>query len=178
MAGTLVIKQIKPRRFNDKAFRASLLGQMTKTKNDMLKDFQKTTATWKHKVEFEAALSQSLGGASVHVITTDEIYNYVNNGTDPHPIFAGQYTGLSNKKALSFKWGGKGSYRPKTRPRIIGSTPGGPTGPRVARAYVQHPGTKPRKFDLTIGKKWEPMFKRRMEQAMSKAAQASGHGIP
>lgn len=178
MAGTLVIKQIKPKRFNDKAFRASLLGGMTKTKNDILKDFQKTTATWKHKVTFEAALSQSLGGASVHVITTDEIYNYVNNGTEPHPIFAGQYTGLSNKKALSFRWGGKGSYKAKTKPRYIGSLPGGATGPRVARPYVQHPGTKARKFDEMIAKKWQPMFKRRMEQQMSKAAKASGHGIP
>ena len=176
MAGALVVKQIKPQRLKEDKLRLALLNGMRDVQKGMLKDFQATTATWEHKVEFEVAKSIAIAQSpTAHVITTDEIYNYVNNGTDPHPIFAGQYTGLSNKKALSFR---SGKYRPKTRPRVIGSTPGGATGPKIARPYVEHPGTKARKFDEIIQKKWMPRFKRLMEQAMSRAAQASGHGIP
>ena len=177
MTGVLVIKQINPAKLKEDAMRLALLNPIRKAADDMHKDFKATTATWHHKVEFEKAVSLALGGPSIHIVTYDLIYGYVNDGTKPHPIFAGYYTGLSSKMALSFQWGGKGSYRPKTHPGVIGSTPGGPSGPRVAMPYVQHPGTKARKFDEAIRKKWEPMFKRRMEDAMKAAAKASGHSI-
>ena len=176
MPGAIVVKIIKPQRLKDDKLRLALLNGMRDTQRGMFKDFEATTKTWKHKVKFQGAKSIAMAKSpTVHVITNDEIYRYVNDGTKPHPIFAGIYTGRSNKKALSF---GKGKYRPKTRVRVIGSTPGGPTGPKIARPYVQHPGTKARKFDETIQKKWTPRFKRLMEQAMSRAAKASGHGIP
>lgn len=177
MAGVLVFKAIKPEKLKEDAMRLALLNPLHKVGRDIHADFKKTTATWQHKVEFEVAVSLALGGASVHVITTDRIYGYVNDGTVPHPIFAGYYTGLSSKRALSFQWGGKGSYRAKTTPGFIGSQPGGPTGPRVAKPYVQHPGSKARGFDVAIQKRWEPEFKTRMEQGMSDAATASGHSI-
>ena len=176
MPGAIVVKIIKPQRLKDDKLRLALLNGMRDTQRGMFKDFEATTKTWKHKVKFQGAKSIAMAKSpTVHVITNDEIYRYVNDGTEPHPIFAGIYTGRSNKKAL---WFGKGKYRPKTRVRVIGSTPGGPTGPKIARPYVQHPGTKARKFDETIQKKWTPRFKRLMEQAMSRAAKASGHGIP
>ena len=175
MAGAIVIKQISPTKLKEDAMRLAMLNPLHKVAREMLADFEKTTESWEHKVEFKVAVSLALGGPSVHITTDDEIYGYVNNGTDPHLIWAGAYTGLSNKKALSFRWGGKGSYKAKTTPRKIGSQPGGPTGPRVAMPYVQHPGTKARKFDEEIQKLWEPKFKRRMEQVMSDVAQASGH---
>jgi hypothetical protein len=176
MPGAIVIKEIKPQRLKEDKLRLALLSGMKEAQDGMLKDFKKTTATWEHEVEFETAKSIAMAQSpTVHVITTDRIYGYVNNGTDPHPIFAGIFTGLSNKKALSFR---SGKYRAKTRPRVIGSTPGGASGPKIARPYVQHPGTKARKFDEVIQKNWTPKFKRLMEKAMSRAAKASGHGIP
>ena len=176
MAGALVVKVIKPQRFKEDKLRLALLSGMKEAQKGMLTDFQATTKTWKHKPKFEVAKSIAMAQSpTVHVITTDRIYGYVNDGTKPHPIFAGIYTGLSNKKALSFR---SGKYHPKTRPRVISSTPGGASGPKIARPYVEHPGTKARKFDETIQKKWTPRFKRLMEQAMSRAAKASGHGIP
>ena len=171
MAAAIQIKVIKPQRFKDAQFKREIEKAAKVAAKDMQKDFQLTTKTWKRKPKFEQIISVA-PNVEVLVGTDDEIYGYVNDGTRPHLIFP------KRAKALSFQWGGKGSYRPKTKPRFIGSVPGGPTGPRVARPYVQHPGTKAREFDQTIQKKWTPRFKRLMEQAMSRAAKASGHGIP
>ena len=171
MTGVLVIKQINPTKLKEDAMRLALLNPIRKAANDMQVDFKKTTASWQHKVTFEKTVSLAIGGPAAQVSTNDPIYGYVNDGTVPHAIFP------KRAKALSFQWGGKGSYRAKTTPGFIGSQPGGPTGPRVAKPYVQHPGTKARAFDEAIKKKWEPMFKRRMEDAMKAAAKASGHSI-
>jgi len=79
---------------------------------------------------------------------------------------------------LVFPWAGYGSYRPKTRPRVIGSTVGGPTGPLVAFPHVHHPGIKePRHFDEEVEKTTKPKFVANMNQAMSEARRASGHAI-
>lgn len=171
MPAAVQIKIIKPARFKDKAFKSAMRVAARAAGKEMEKDFKKTVATWKKKPKFEKIVAVD-PNVEVLVGTDNEIYGYVNDGTRPHPIFA------KRAKALSFRWGGKGSYRPKTKPRFIGSVPGGPTGPRVAFPYVQHPGTKARKFDETIQKKWTRAFKTRMEKAMSSAAKTSGHGIP
>lgn len=171
MPAAVQIKTIKPQRFKDEAFYNAILKAAQEAANAMQADFEKTTETWEHEVKFEQVISVD-PDVEVLVGTDDEIYGYVNDGTKPHPIFA------KRAKALRFQWGGKGSYRPKTTPKIIGSKPGGPTGPIVHRPYVQHPGTKARKFDITIERKWRAPFKRRMEKAMSDAGKASGHGIP
>ena len=169
MAAVLTVKEIKPARFKSKAFRDAMLKAAKQAGKEIEKDFKATTATWNHKVKFETAVSVD-PNVEVLVGTDDEIYGYVNYGTRPHPIFA------KKGKALVFPWGGPGSYRAKTRPKVIGSSGGGATGPIVAFPYVQHPGTKAREFDKVIQKKWTPRFKRLMEQAMSRAAKASGHG--
>ena len=181
-ASAIVIKEIKPQRFNDRAFKKAIQDAAKEAAKGMEKDFKKTTATWQHKVTFTKIVSV-MPDVEILVGTDDQIYTYVNDGTGlygpkkkKYPIFAGIYTGKSNKKALSFQWGGPGSYRAKTSPGKIGSTAGGPSGPMVAFPYVEHPGIKPRKFDITIQEKWESRFKRQMEKAMSKAAKASGHG--
>lgn len=176
MAEAIVVKTIKPARFNDAAFKRKLFAAMDAEAQDMKQDFEKTTDTWEHDVKFTIASTVKPNGPEVLVGTDDEIYGYVNDGTKRHPIFAGIFTGKSTKKALSFQWGGKGSYRPKTTPRVIGSKSGGSSGPQVVRPFVQHPGTKGRHFDEVIEKKHKPKFKRRMEKAMSDAAKASGHG--
>ena len=170
MTGVLVFKAIRPGRFNDAVFATTIRAAAAKAAQDMHTDFKSTTATWSHYVEFETLFDMN-PGPTVFIGTDDKIYGYVNDGTVPHPIFP------KHAKALSFQWGGKGSYRAKTTPGVIGSQPGGPTGPRVAKPYVQHPGTKARRFDVAMLKRWDPRFKRRMEDAMSEAARASGHSI-
>ena len=174
---TIVVKEIKPARFKSEAFTHAITAAANKAAKDIEKDFKATTKTWKHKPKFIKMVDTKTSPVQVLVATDDEIYGYVSGGTKPHPIYAGIYTGKSNKKALSFRWGGKGSYRAKTRPGVIGSKGGGPSGPMVAFPYVQHPGTKARNFDKTIQKKWEPRFKRLIEQAMSIGSKNSGHSI-
>ena len=166
MAAVLTVKEIKPARFKDKAFKAELAKAAKQAGKDIKKDFQATTKTWKHKVKFTVVSSVD-PNVEVLVGTDDEIYGYVNYGTRPHLIFPKKPGGV-----LAFP----SSYTAKTKPRVIGSTAGGSSGPIMVRPYVEHPGTEAREFDKVIQQKWTPRFKRLMEQAMSRAAKASGHG--
>lgn len=171
MASAIVVKEIKPARFKDEAFTAAMQAVAKEVGREMVLDFRETTRTWKHKPKFEL-LTAVNPNVEVLVGTDDEIYGYVNDGTRPHTIRP------KRAKALAFKWGGKGSYMPKTKPKVIGSTPGGPRGPQVAFPEVHHPGTEARNFDDEIEKKWRPKFRRLCEAAMKSGAAKSGHGIP
>ena len=166
MPAALQVKQIKPARFKDKAFRDEMLKAAKSAGKDIKKDFQATTKTWKHKVKF-TVISSVDPNVEVLVGTDDEIYGYVNDGTRPHLIFPKKLGGV-----LAFP----SAYTAKTKPRVIGSTTGGGSGPTVFAGYVEHPGTEAREFDKVIQEDWTPKFKRRIEQAMSRAAKASGHG--
>lgn len=171
----ILMKAIKPKRLKDQDMRLELLNAMRKAGRAIQKDFEKTTRTWEHKPKFEALTSLTGPGPVVLVGTDNLIYKFVDEGTKPHPIFAGVYTGKSNKKTLAFQWGGPGSYTAKTTPRIIGSQAGGQSGEGVLRAYVQHPGIKAREFDLTIQALWRTKFRDDMQAAMKQAAERSGH---
>lgn len=168
----LAMKAIKPQRMRDDRLRLALLNATRRAGTAIRRDFAKTTATWEHKPTFEEIISLTGPGPVIVVGTDDKIYRYVNDGTRPHPIFAGIYTGKSNKKALRFAPGSQ----PKTQPRVIGSTPGAPGSGVVMTPYVQHPGTKAREFDEEIARIWKIKFKRWMEDAMREAAKESGHG--
>jgi len=167
------VKLIKPSTLNQDKMRLAFLNAMRKQATEIKREFEKTTESWEHEVKFESTvgLRRTPPGPEVLVWTDDEIYGYVNDGTRPHPIFP------VRARMLRFQWGGKGSYTPKTTPRVIGSKSGGPSGPVVHRPYVQHPGTEARHFDEEIQKQHEPKFKRAMEKAMSDARKASGHAI-
>ncbi len=169
----ILIKEIKPSRLKVDALRLELLNEMRKVGTAVKKDYEKTTRTWKHKPKFEVSVSLKQPGPTLIVETDDEIYRYVDKGTKPHLIFAGIYTGKSSKKALSFPV----RSAPKTRPGMLRSMPGFKSSAKVARPYVQHPGSKPRGFEEAIGKIWTPKYKRWMEAAMRKAARASGHAL-
>ena len=176
-SGVLIIKQIKPSRLKVDAMRLALLNPLHKMQREILKDFEATVATWNHEVKWLSAVSLALGGPSVTIVTEDPIYRYVNDGTKPHEIWPGAYTGLSDKTVLMFP----SAFTPKTEVGVIGSTAGSSGGPMVftnyKKPYVNHPGNKPRHFDVAIREKWEPRFKDYMEAAMRDVACASGHGM-
>lgn len=167
------VKLIKPKTLNQKGMRLAFLNAIRKQATAIKKEFEKTTETWETDVKFESivGLRRRPPGPELLVFTDNEIYGYVNDGTEPHFIFP------KKKKALSFQWGGKGSYTPKTVPRHIGSKMGGPQGHMQSFAWVEHPGTKGRHFDEEIEKLMRPRFKRAMEKAMSDARKKSGHAI-
>ena len=170
----ILVKEIKPSAMKVDAMALELVKGMREVGKEIQKDFEKTTKTWKHKPKFVQTFAIKPGvGPELLVGTDDEIYRYVDEGTKPHLIFAGIYTGKSNKKALAFP----SKFGAKTKPGVIGSTAGMSGGPTVVRPYVSHPGTKARHFDKEIQKKWTKLYKRRMERAMAKAAKASGHAL-
>jgi hypothetical protein len=174
--GALKMRTVKPSKLKTKEMRDKLRNGLRRVGAGMLKDFKRTTATWEHPVEFHE--STHVAGddqeIAVEVWTEDEIYGYVNNGTKPHEIWAGFYTGKSDKKVLAFVPGSV----PKT---TIGNLDAGPgaegTGDAVYRAHVNHPGTKARRYDLQIEREWQPKFRKEMEDAMREAVAVSGHAI-
>jgi hypothetical protein len=163
----IVMKSISPRRFNNEAFKQVIEAEVNRVADDIQKDFEATTATWKHKPEFEKVVSFEPSPVEVMVSTDDPIYAYVDKGTREHYIFP------VKAKALAFPSG----YKAKTTPDVLGSQAGGSFGPTVFSMGVLHPGTEARNFDKMIQKKWDKAFKTRMEKAMREAAKASGHGL-
>ena len=167
----IVSKVVKPKKLNEATFRLELLNAMRAVGKEIKKDFEATTQTWEeeNKPEFGMIISLSGGGPSlvVDVEGNGEIYGYVNNGTRPHLIPGG------GPGVLKISEG----YRAKTMPGVIGSRAGG-GGNRfiIRKTQVKHPGTEPRHFDKTIAKKWQKPFKKAMEEALKRAAKASGHG--
>ena len=107
------------------------------------KEFEKTTATWDHDVDFRehTHLKLSYSVMSVEVETDDEIYHFVSGGTKPHDIRPKKQGGT-----LAFQSG----YKAKTSPRQIGSRSGGSFGATVFAKAVKHPGTKAREFPEVI----------------------------
>lgn len=165
----MLVHALNPLPLKDSAIRLALLSEMKSIGGDIRRDFQKTTATWKHKPKFEI-MTSLVGGTSVAIVTNDEIYSYVNFGTKPHDIWAGTYTGKSDKKVLKFP----GTFSAKTIPGVIYSLPGYSGGPPVYTPYVRHPGTKPRNFEEAIYTEWEKTFVNRMNNALLRGAKESG----
>lgn len=178
----ILVKAIKPARLKVDAMRLALLNELRSIGKEIKKDFELTTRSWEgEKPIFEIDISLKQPGPTVFVGPKEDgskgflKYLWTDQGTKAHPIFAGIYTGKSNKRVLSFP--SRAGFISKTLPGVIGSRAGGSSGPMEKLAYVNHPGTKPRNFDKAIYRLWLPKFKRRMEAAMAKAAKASGHKI-
>jgi len=167
------VKIVKPKRFKDAEFSRIMRNAMRRAVRQIRKDFELTTKTWEHEVVFKehTHLTKRTPSPAVSVTTDDEIYGYVNNGTRPHEIWAGIYTGKSEAKVLAFP----SMFAPKTKVGVIHSWPGMSGGETVFRPYVQHPGTEAREFDKVIREEREPWFKSQMEKAMSVARKSSGH---
>jgi len=134
----------------------------------------KVVKTWDHKPGFVVKVSLTAPGPMVTVDTDDSIYGYVSRGTTgPYPIFAGYYTGKSDKKTLAIPT----ESRPKTRPNQVHSGPGYTSADRVYRPYVEHPGIKARNFDQVIARDRQSWFKGEMEKALRVAVAKCGHAI-
>lgn len=79
---------------------------------------------------------------------SDRFVTMVNFGTRPHVIRPRDPGGV-----LAFQIG----YTPKTRPGVIPSRPGGRSGETVFARKVNHPGTEPRRVDLAVQQKNQPI---------------------
>lgn len=123
-------------------------------------DFEKTVATWDNPPEFEIEERPR----SYAVVTDDERYKFVDQGTRPHVIKP------TNGNYLAFQ----GGYQAKTTPRVIGSRSGGPSGAVVFTQVVNHPGIEAREFTKTIYDKWQDEFPERMQEAINQGMESVG----
>lgn len=170
---TLAIKVFKPQTLRVDAFRLAFLNAARKAGTAIKEDFEATVKDWDEKPEFFVQVSLA-GGVMVEVGTENFIYNLIDKGTvGPYEIWAGFYTGKSDKKVLAFA----SQSTPKTTPNVIGSSAGSIGPIDTYRPYVEHPGIKARNFSKEIHKKWQRAFRTRMEQALREARLASGHAI-
>lgn len=174
----LYAKPILPAAFKPDAIRTALLAEMRHIGEEVKADFQATVATWDDKPAFESQISLTNAGGPILFagLKNDgseaaQHYHFVNDGTRPHDILPGAATGKSNKRALRFP----GTFSPKTLPGVLGSSAGGSSGERVFARGVHHPGTKARRFDQAITRRWQPRYAARMAAAMARGAKASGH---
>jgi hypothetical protein len=168
-----MVKAVRPRKSPD--YRKYINEELEKALDEeagiVLRMFQRTTKTWKHRPKFYTRVSRppykDLGGAQdvkIIVGTTDEIYGYVNHGTKgPYKIPKTPKTG---KDFLIFTWGGK----PKTKHRVIGSTAGTPGTKWAKKRQVTHPGIEAREFDLEIAKRRRKQWYKKMQAAIDRGA--------
>jgi len=170
--GVKVIK-VLPKKFKGKVFKRAIQQAARNTGNFTMKEYRKTTKTWKKKPVFRKETKSKRDRIEVDIYTNNEIYGYVDKGTKRHDIWAGYYTGKSDKKALSFMAGGT----PKTRPGVIGSSSGAKGAQKVLTPYViDHPGTKARNFTKLIQKTTEQKAHDELTKAIKQAAKDCGHG--
>lgn len=160
MAEVFQFKIIKPKKLNQDAIRLEILNALRKEGREIKTEYEKTTATWKRKPEFEilVGLTRPPGSASVLVGTDNEIYNYLDQGTRIRWALMSQ------------------DWRSKTTPRRIGSGPGAGRVIIAGRRAMQRrgigprPGIKAREFSETIRKRRKKKFTQGMIGAMRRGA--------
>lgn len=155
----LFITPIAPKKLKVDKIRLNMLNQLRKEGRVIVKEFQRTVATWDEKPKFKFLIGLSRGDASLVVGPTGsakivEIYGYVDNGTPPHPITA-------SPGVLIFQE----DYNAKTSPGVIGSSSGGSSGNWARKHKVQHPGIGPRNFSKIIIKNNITTFQSGMQKA-------------
>lgn len=120
----------------------------------------------KSKPQHKTAVKATPRRITVTVEITGKIYQFVHDGTKPHPIRA------KRGKKLAFQSG----YRPKTAVGYIASFPGGPFGPVAYAQQVDHPGFRGRQQSKAIKANQEKPFFDEMEEALKKSVKECGHG--
>ena len=146
----------KTKLFDERKLKAAIGKALDRAAKDAITGFKKTTATWDNKPDF--AVSKD-GEYARDAGTNSEIYHFVNAGTKPHEIRP------VNAPALAFNV----VSTAKTTPGVLGSGPGGSSGPVAFAQVVQHPGTRAREFTKTIAEDVGPKLQRAMDEELAKA---------
>lgn len=122
---------------------------------DAVKDFEKTTATWRNQPSF--TIKEQRDGFLVG--TDDAVWSMLDKGTRAHRIVA------RRAKRLRFASG----FSAKTRPGFIGSQSGGSSGGPVFAQAVQHPGTTARAWSKLIAAKYRAQMQRYISARIKEA---------
>lgn len=140
----MTIKGIVPPKIDSKKTASNILKALDEGANVITKDYNKTIATWNDPPKF--VTKKTIGKDAIYNIypsgSSIEVDKYVwtDLGTKPHTIVP--------KKAPSLLF--RPNFTAKTKPKVISSGAGGSSGPIVGAKKVNHPGTKPRLFSITI----------------------------
>lgn len=135
------------------------------------------TSSWEHKVQFRRVMvvSATLIKATVQAVGKNKaIFGYVDRGT-------GKYGARGVAYKIKPKDGGvlrfRGGYDARSQPAAgPGGSPranigtGKAIGGWVSSKEVIHPGIRPRKFAETFEEKLQPNFRRRVNNAIRRAA--------
>lgn len=158
---TFRIEAIVPKDNNMAAiFKAAYRHALDLVANEIQRDFEDVTRTWKHKPKFTIRVTERGGQLGITISTKDVIFMYVNYGTKAHVIRP------KKAKRLTFQVG----YSAKSTPGFIGSKVGGASGAFVSAQEVHHPGTEARKFDVAIARRRQKSLQSKMDTALAKAA--------
>lgn len=161
-------KSVKPPGIDAKAMRFELLNGLRLVRTQMLFGFHETTKTWDHKPDFVGSKpSLADGEPAISVETDDDIYTLVNEGSPRHYIQRGADSPLFYSEDTS----------PKTQPGVIDSFEGHYGERTEYREWVDHPGFPGRHFDEAIGATLQDFFLTTMQEAMRRAARASGMAL-
>ena len=144
-----------------------------KTAPEVYSLFKGTVSGWDNKPTFKRKLKRSMNYMSMSVwadgeglnsrgIAVWKQYAMVNQGVDRHDI------PKSGTTYMRFP-DGRG-YKSSTRPRMLTSGPRANFGQMVVKFKVDHPGLKAREFDKTIAEKYEPIFRKDIQDAIGVAA--------
>lgn len=161
---SLGIKAIVPTsQYNAKNFRKDMLRRAGNIRKQVKRDFEKTTKNWKTEVKFLVSFKRAKGAYILSAFTDNEIYGYVNDGTEPHKI------PVKNAPFLVFTTGGTA----KTSLGQLKSGKGSRGNNFVSVKEVDHPGTEARKFDEIIAKRFKERWVKEANDALRLFLQTS-----
>jgi len=150
-----------------------LIKAVDKTADAVLRDFRRSTKTFAHQPVFHVKRARREGDAIIaRVYTEDENYVRLNFGTKPHTVGKGGRLMSFYGFPKTGKGSGKKTYRPKTRPGVIGAVAGGriPHKKVVRRGPWRQKGIKARHFDESIARKNQPVLEANVRQAIDQYA--------
>lgn len=157
----LKIKALKPGKLpSADEYLAAIEKATYKAAGLLLRDLEATVRTWDKKPTFDLTITRDGSDYSVTAGTDNEIYGYVDQGTEAHPIVP------KRSKYLKFSSG----YRAKTRVGVIGSYNGGSFGSDVFSRGVLHPGFPGRKFTEKIQKRRQTTVAQEIGAGIAKIA--------
>lgn len=144
-------KAIVPQQFTVDDVIAAVPEAVREAIREIYLDYARTVQNWDHKPDFRIMTNNK---DTATVSTDDENYARIDRGipADHSKVYT------ARRRASGRRFYRISKRRPKTRPGVIASSGGGPTGEVVYRATRRYGGIEPRRFTETIIQKHQEEF--------------------
>src|SRR3990167_6437625 len=133
-------------------------------KQDIQEAFESTVATWKTSVKFTPRFFVTADEISVRVSPSGDpgarIWGYLEEGTRAHWV--------APRKASALRF--RTRYQAKTSPGLVGSGPGGGSGPFAFSRGHRVRGIVARKWTWKIARRARAEYRRQVEKALRRSA--------